>query len=65
MFCPRRHPLLPERWRIEYFVDYRQLATFAQRNAWQVPVFDTGTMVYFEEVNAFVNEYEGFLAQIA
>ena len=46
------------------FVDYRQLPAFAQRNAWHVTVFDTGAMVYFEELDAFAGEYERFLARI-
>ena len=46
------------------FVDYRQLPTFAERDHWHVTVFDTGAMVYFEELNAFAEEYGRFLARI-
>jgi len=46
------------------FVDYRQLPAFAERNHWRVAVFDTGAMVYFEELEAFAAEYDRFLEQI-
>jgi pimeloyl-ACP methyl ester carboxylesterase len=46
------------------FVDYRQLPTLAERNHWRVAVFNTGAMVYFEELNAFADEYDRFLAQM-
>jgi pimeloyl-ACP methyl ester carboxylesterase len=42
------------------FVDYRQLPTFAARNQWSVTVFNTGAMVYFEEINSFIEEYDRF-----
>lgn len=44
------------------FVDYRQLPTFAARNHWRVTVFNTGAMVYFEDLNAFIEEYDRFTA---
>jgi pimeloyl-ACP methyl ester carboxylesterase len=46
------------------FVDYRQLPTFAERNQWRVSVFDTGALVYFEELRAFAEDFDRFLAQI-
>jgi hypothetical protein len=44
------------------FVDYRQLPRFVERNHWRVTVFDTGALIYFEELCAFTAEYERFLA---
>ena len=44
-------------------MDYRQLPMFAERNHWRVSVFDTGAMVYFEELAAFADEYDDFLAR--
>ena len=46
------------------FVDYRQLPAFAERNHWRMAVFNTGAMVYFEELNAFADEYDRFLAML-
>jgi pimeloyl-ACP methyl ester carboxylesterase len=43
------------------FVDYRQLPSFAGRNAWRVSVFDTGAMVYFELLDGFADQYDRFL----
>lgn len=40
------------------FVDYRQLPQFAARGGWRVTVFDTGAMIYFEELGAFADEYD-------
>lgn len=46
------------------FVDYRQLAMFAERNHWRVTVFNTGAMIYFEDLNSFATEYDRFLAEL-
>lgn len=46
------------------FVDYRQLPAFAERNEWSVTVFNTGALVYFEELGAFADEYDRFLTQM-
>ena len=43
------------------FVDYRQLPEFAERNHWSTSVFDSGAMIYFEQIDAFVEEYDRFL----
>ncbi len=45
------------------FVDYRQLPAFAEKNQWLVSVFNTGAMVYFEELDLFAAEYDRFLAE--
>jgi pimeloyl-ACP methyl ester carboxylesterase len=44
------------------FVDYRQLPRFVERNHWRVTVFDTGALIYFEELCSFTAEYARFLA---
>ncbi len=44
------------------FVDYRQLPAFVARNKWRLNVFNTGAMIYFEELDAFAEEYDRFLA---
>jgi pimeloyl-ACP methyl ester carboxylesterase len=43
------------------FVDYRQLPAFAERNHWRVTVFDTGALVYFEQLGSFAAEYDRVL----
>ena len=44
------------------FVDYRQLPAFVERNRWSAQVFSTGAMIYFEQLDAFAQAYDGFLA---
>lgn len=46
------------------FVDYRQLPDFARRCGWQVSVYSTGAMVYFEQPSAYSLDYDRFLAAI-
>ena len=44
------------------FVDYRQLPTFAERGRWQVSVFDTGALPYFERGTQFAEQWGQFLS---
>ena len=47
------------------FVDYRKTETVAGRSNWTVRVFETGALVYFEELDAFTRDYDAFLAVAA
>jgi pimeloyl-ACP methyl ester carboxylesterase len=43
------------------FVDYRQLPSFVERNRWSATVFNTGAMIYFEDLIGFAEAYDRFL----
>ncbi|HJL14987.1 MAG TPA: alpha/beta hydrolase [Sandaracinaceae bacterium LLY-WYZ-13_1] len=44
------------------FVDYRGADALRERSHWRSSVFDTGALPHFEVPDAFVQEYEAFLA---
>jgi pimeloyl-ACP methyl ester carboxylesterase len=43
------------------FVDYRDKARYAARGNWSIDVMATGALPYFEQIDDFMNLYDGFL----
>jgi hypothetical protein len=43
------------------FTDYEQKTLVASKPNWQISVFDTGAMPYFELTQAFCDRYQAFL----
>lgn len=46
------------------FTDYGGLPPLAEQRGWQVQVFETGALPYFEQPEQFIASYSSFLAQV-
>ena len=59
-----RSPVWVSHGRRGDFVDFRQLEDFATRRSWQVDVFDTGALPYFEQPGTFAEAYDHFMSTL-